>query len=93
MTRRQKREHWQEQAVMAALSVAGCTVAAILLGTAGLVAGPPLAGLILWIMFLLLGLMCAFGARMIYCIVKFRQIGRGKSGRGQAVLVEADPGD
>jgi len=69
-----------------------CAISGILLGAAGLIAGPPLNALMLWLVCGILTLQCGFGIRMIYCIVKTARVGR-KHGRGQAVHVEEDHRD
>lgn len=93
MTRGEKRDHWAEQATQAFMLASVCAFGGILLGTAGLLSGPPLAGVLLRVVMGILALQCGLGARMIYCILKHIRVGRGSSGRGQAVHVEEHSGD
>lgn len=87
MTKREKRDHWAEQAVQAFLLASVCAFGAMLLGVAGLLSGPPLAGVMLRIIAVILALQCGLGVRMIYCIVKHTKVG------SKRVRVEEHSGD
>lgn len=92
MKYRDAREHWIEQADQASWALVGCLVAANLFGLAGALAHGN-RGLFA-LMFLFGALEIIAAGRVVYCLGKYRNVGRNRGrGREQAVHVEEHPGD
>lgn len=89
MKYRDVREHWIEQVDQASWAQIGCLFAADLFGVAGAVAHGNRA---LYALMLLFGTLEVIAvARVVYCLGKYRNVGRNR-GQGHVPL-EGDPRD